>query len=69
MTIDNKFDLGEFVFLKTDPAQNRYMVTGIIIQTYGIRYEVTLKDDKSWLGGFELSREKDISQVIFSDND
>jgi len=45
MTIDNKFNLGQEVFLRTDPEQMKRLVTEISIQPNNcIVYQLTLSE-------------------------
>ena len=54
------FDLGEEVFLKTDPDQLKRIVTGACIRPTAITYELTCGIDCTWHYDFEISLEKDI---------
>lgn len=60
MIIENKFDLGDIVYLKTDPDQKKRMVIQISIRVTGIIYEVNCADRSSWHYEMELSNSKDV---------
>ena len=56
-----EYELGEFVYLKTDPDQYKRMVTGYYIgMDNSILYEVALGSGGSKYYAKELSRDKDI---------
>lgn len=61
MEIDQKFNIGEEVYLKTDPCQNKRIVTGIRIR-FGsvIHYLVSYVDDEQAYCDYELSKERDV---------
>lgn len=62
MVIDNKYDIGAFVYLTTDPDQHRRIVTGIKICKGGeLIYEISFGTQTSNHYEFELSAEKDIT--------
>ena len=63
MRIDNKFDIGQAVYLKTDPEQRERLVTAIIIRGYGILYSVSFETDESTHYDFEISNDKDVSKM------
>jgi len=59
MIIDNQFELGEEVYLKTDEEQRKRIITGIKIDcTGGIWYELSLGTNVSNHYAVEISREK-----------
>lgn len=60
MVIENKFDIGDIVYLVTDPDQIRRIITGITIRPTGILYEVSLGATDSDHYDFELSLEPNI---------
>ena len=47
MTIDNKFNLKDVVFLITDPDQHKRLVTGIKVTPDGILYYLSLGCNES----------------------
>jgi hypothetical protein len=61
MTIHNKFNNTELVYLRTDPDQLQRMVTGIkICLTSELMYELSSGTIVSWHYEMELSRDKQI---------
>lgn len=59
--IEVSFEIGDMVYLKTDPDQNKRMVTRISIGGLNnLTYELTLGTLTSWHYEFEISREQDI---------
>lgn len=60
MVIDNKFNISEVVYLKTDPDQRERIVSKISILPNGtLVYELSHTTYTSNHYDFELSREKD----------
>lgn len=60
MIIDNKFNLGDSVYIKTDSEQKIRMVIGISIRPSGILYELNCGDRSSYHYQMEVSENKDI---------
>lgn len=61
MTIDNKFEIGQEVYLKTDKDQNKRIVTGIeISQNNTIMYKLVCHSTETWHYDFEIMNERDI---------
>ena len=60
MIIDNKFDIGEVVFLSTDIDQCTRVVTGITVKPHGLIYALSCGSSESWHYDFEITIEKDI---------
>ena len=61
MVIDNKFNIGDSVYLKTDREQYERIITGMCLRVNGIvSYEVASGTLSTWHYEFELSNEKDI---------
>lgn len=58
--VQNKFDLGQTVYLKTDVRQYGRLVTAITIRQTGLVYELALSDDTSEHYDFEISDSEDI---------
>ena len=63
MKIDNKFSLGDIVYLITCKEQHRRIVTSIQINPDGLMYQLSIEQDNSWHYDFEITTYKDI---IFS---
>lgn len=60
MLIDNKFTIGQMVYLKTDPEQPQRMVTGFVIRKNIILYELCSGTVDTTHYDFEISVEKDV---------
>lgn len=63
MVIDNKFDLGQSVYLKTDEEQLIRLVTGIQITTEGIIYRLINSTTETWHYDFEITKEKNYANI------
>ena len=65
MVIENKFEIGETVYLKTDINQYERLVTRLEVTSGNLLYCTALGDsDGIWHYDFELSREKDPMKSI-----
>jgi hypothetical protein len=65
MTIKNLYDIGEILYLKTDPEQREMIVTAIIIRPEGlIKYELRCGTEVSEHYNVELSDTKDTLKSI-----
>jgi hypothetical protein len=63
MNIKPAFDIGEIVYLKTDPYQSERMVTGYYISP-GISYELRAADSEPSVHTLkEISKEKDKEKI------
>jgi hypothetical protein len=61
MIINNGFDLGQIVYLRTDKDQSARMVRQICVRSSGfIQYELMCGSNYSWHDELEISAEKDI---------
>lgn len=60
MVIDNKFEFGQIVYIKTDQDQKPRMVTSILVKPGYIEYQLNLGTDWSWHPEFAISDEKDV---------
>ncbi len=61
MTIKNNFNCGDFVFIKHDPEQIKFMVIGVLVRGNCISYELMRGDIVQWCRSFEISKNKDYS--------
>ncbi len=59
MLIKNEYNIGDFVYIKTDPHQERGIITGIILSPGTILYRVSIKTSTNDFYEFELSSEVD----------
>lgn len=58
MLIDNKFDLGDKVYFKTDPAGDDYMIIALVITPNGIQYTVSKGCNEEFIAyDIELTKE------------
>lgn len=64
MVIDNKFDIGQTVYIKTDDEQKQRIVTSIIVCPNGLIYECFCSTLESKHYDFELSSERNILTAI-----
>lgn len=55
-----EYDIGEMVYIKTDPDQNRAQVQGYAIDKNGLMYNVTKNGMELSVYDFELTKEKDV---------
>lgn len=60
MVIENKFELQQTVYLKTDPDQRARIVTRINVSSTGLIYELYSGTGGSWHYDFEIATEKDV---------
>lgn len=58
--IDNKFELGQIVFLKTDTHQNERIITAFTVREALIVYELSFGTETSDHNHFEISKDKDL---------
>lgn len=61
MQINNKFDIGDTVYLKTDPEQLPRIVTAIEITPNEITYRLMQGENNSYHYGFEITAQKSYS--------
>ena len=65
MVINNKYDFGDIVYLKTDPEQNKRVVVGINVTPNGdILYRISQGTINSDHYDFEISEEKDFANAV-----
>lgn len=61
MVIDNKFDIGQLVYLITDNEQKPRIITGVTIGPNShVTYRVTNSTDETWHYEMELTDEENI---------
>ena len=58
MEINNKFNIGECVFLITDDEQKTRIVTGIQVNPNNMIYRLQNCTTETWHYDFEIAREK-----------
>lgn len=61
MIVDTIYDIGDMVYLKTDPEQKKRIVTAIIIrgERRQLAYECFVGGAATWHYAMEMSDEKD----------
>lgn len=65
IVIENKFNLEQLVYLRTDKDQLPRLVTGINIrQGDRLLYELSSGSTTSWHNDFEISVEKNVEVVL-----
>jgi hypothetical protein len=64
MRIDTKYDIGEYVYLKTDPDQKQRMIRGIFLRRNQISYELICGIEESYHEDFEFTKEKDVLKTL-----
>lgn len=60
MLLENKFNIGDKVYLKTDTDQNCRIITGFSVRLGSITYGLSCGDSESWHYDFEIDVEKDV---------
>ncbi len=58
MIVENRYNIGQIVYLKTCPEQKEYMVTGLTIRPHGIVYILNYGIQESDHFEIELSAEQ-----------
>lgn len=64
MRVENIFDIGQIVYLVTDPEQNKRIVTGLLIKPNSILYELSCGSNCSNHYAMEISADVDILTQI-----
>lgn len=58
MVIEEAFELGELVYLKTDPEQYLRVITGIIVRPGTLLYYLSCEGEETIHYNIEITREK-----------
>lgn len=66
MLIENKYNIGDMVYLRTDNDQAERLVTAIQVNPNGLIYRLVKDTTETWHYDFEISLEKNF--VIKSDS-
>lgn len=66
MTINNKFNLGDQVYVKVDPLQSVNMVVEIVVTPVGLYYTISNGDSERQFYAMELSKDEDSVKKITS---
>lgn len=64
INIDNKFDIGQTVYLKTDQEQLPRMVISIAVNKYDLLYELIVNTSTSRHYDFEISEEANVLKTL-----
>ena len=68
MLIQNKYEIGAIVFLKTDSEQLERIVTSIQVNPGELIYRLNCGAIETWHYEFELCREKDLLKSLMSES-
>lgn len=60
IVIDNKYEIGQIVYLKTDREQYPRIVTAIAQRQGTVLYELSYGTSDAWHYDFEISVDKDV---------
>ena len=60
MLIDNKYDIGDIVYLKTDEDQSMRIITSITVCINSLIYSLSLASQETQHYDFEISKEKQL---------
>lgn len=63
LMINNKFDIGDIVYLKTDRDQCERIVVGICQNANSVMYEVKKETTNAWHYEFEMTLEKNVAMA------
>ena len=63
MIIDNKYNVGDEVYLKTDTEQQKRIVTTIHVKPKDLAYELSLGEMYSYHYDFEITKEKNYANM------
>lgn len=64
MIIDNVFEIGQLVYLITDPEQSARFITAIQVTKRGLLYGLMFATEESWHEDYELSADQDIFKKL-----
>ena len=65
MTINNKYDFGQMVFLVTDPEQKERMVTAIQVFAGGrLLYQLVHGENATWHYEYEISGTENVLKRV-----
>lgn len=58
--LESKYELGQIVYLKTDPDQKKRMVKQICFSCKGMEYNLIHGTESTWHADFELDVESNV---------
>ena len=61
---NSEFQIGDLVYLKTDPEQRQRIVTGILTRPTSLIYYVSLGDNETIHYDIEISKEQNINHLL-----
>lgn len=64
MVIDNKFAIGDTVYVVTDSQQDECIVTAIIVHPEQITYQISKNGHVMGVYDFEITKEKNITAMV-----
>lgn len=64
MNINNKFEIGQIVYLKTDDEQFSRIVTGFTVREQSLLYGLSQGTNETFHYDFEITTEKDILATL-----
>lgn len=64
MIIDNKFNIGDIVYVKTDTEQSEFTIISIKVEPNGLMYEVVNPGNNYFVYDFEITYKKDILKTL-----
>lgn len=65
MIIITKYDIGDIVYLKTDPEQLPMIITGITIRENQVTsYHLSYGVEDSWHWDVEISKERNFEAIV-----
>ena len=67
MLVDNKFNIEQVVYLKTDEEQLPRIVYSVQILKDGLMYQLSCGVVSSWHADFEIAAEKDVLAMVGSE--
>lgn len=67
MILENAFDIGDVIYLKTDVEQEARIVTSIIVGPAGLIYDVNCGTESSRHFDFEMTKERDMVTKALGD--
>ena len=60
----NIYQVGDIVYLKTDPEQRERIVTGVLFRPVGVSYDLAFGSQSSWHFEIEIASEKNLLKTF-----
>lgn len=64
MTLNNKYNIGDFVYQRADNECLVYQITAIIVECYGFHYKIEGNGTELHLYEFQITSEKNILPTL-----